>query len=63
MSSFHAWQAHRVSAEGVCVDCGLANIPNEAISDLGITFTHSGYFSPNPAGRIEPCRTPSDKQP
>lgn len=61
MPSFRPWQAHRVSAEGVCVDCGLKNIPSEAISDMGITFTHSGYFSPNPGERIEACRPSTDK--
>jgi hypothetical protein len=57
---FTPWQAHRISAEGVCVDCKL-KVPDEAVNQMGIAYSHGKYFSPNPAGRTAPCQPSTGK--
>jgi hypothetical protein len=68
MLVFSPWQQH-VCLHGdrdahspamlTCERCGM-QIPREAFTGLmghRIAYSHQGIFSPNPAGRSEPCRS------
>lgn len=55
---FGPWLKHEV-VEGWCLACSL-KIPYDAIvKEEGrfIAYSHGEYFSPNPMGRTEPCRS------
>jgi hypothetical protein len=57
---FSPWKAHRITAEGTCVDCGL-KVPDGAVNPMGMAYSHGNYYSPNPAGRTAPCQPSTDK--